>query len=519
MVTPAQDRGRMLLAVWLVAFVLRALNTQALLADPLFYNPLGGNAPYLLLAERVAGGALLPDGAFTVNSPLYAYILAAIYKAFGVGSLYAARLVAAAADSGTCVLVAVLAERHFGRVAGWSAGLLMAAYRPSIFFAGEIAPVPYTLFLLTLSILLLDGKARWWSFAAAGVALGLATGTRPNLLLAGLMALGVPVARSLPRARRLAGAVALGLVVGLAPVALLNLAASGSFTLLTLSGGHNLYIGHNPAAQPQYTLPAALDGDIFQTMKELAEEVEGRALRPEEVSSYYTRRAVAYMVRNPGREASLTAKRALMLVNDFEATTYANIDYQGSYSPVLRWTPTFAWLLALALPGMLLIWSRGRFHLWIPFIVATISVLGFFYIARLRIVMIPTLAVSAGAAVARVTQLWRSSARRPIAIAAALALLGFTVAEVPLLRSDPSNDWNKAGGVLRVMGRYAEAETALERARTANPRNPNTYLNLAVLYRVLDRTSEADAAAATADSLQAAEEGQSSGFLEAVRQP
>ena len=120
---------------------------------------------------------------------------------------------------------------------------------------------------------------------------------------------------------------------------------------------------------------------------------------------------------------------------------------------------------------------------------------------------------------ARVTQLWRSSARRPIAIAAALALLGFTVAEVPLLRSDPSNDWNKAGGVLRVMGRYAEAETALERARTANPRNPNTYLNLAVLYRVLDRTSEADAAAATADSLQAAEKGQSSGFLEAVRQP
>jgi len=517
----------MLLGVWLVAFVLRAMHVQSLLADPLFYNPLGGNVPYLLMAERIAGGAILPDGAFTVSSPLYPYILAAIYKVFGVGSLAAVRLVGAGVDAGTCVLVALVAARHFGRVAGWVAGLSLAAYGPAIFFAGELAPVPFTLFLLTLGIVLLDGRAGWWSFAAAGLALGLATGTRPNLLLAGLMALAVPWARglegsralagSLPTARRLTAAVALGLAVGLAPVTVMNVAASGNFTLLTLSGGHNLYIGHNPAAEAQYTLPAALDGDIFASMKALAEEVEGREFQPGEVSGYYSGRAISHALRHPVREAELLLRRALLLVNDFEATTYANLDYQRWYSPVLRWTPTFAWLLALAVPGMLLVWDRKRYHLWIPFVVAAVSVLAFFYIARLRVVMIPGLAVFAGAAVGRGLELWRSRRRQSVAIAAILAVLAFGVAKIPLLASDTSNDWNKAGGLLRAMERYDEAEAALERARAANPENPNSYLNLAALYRQTGRLDEAAAAIARAQELTAGETRERVDFMEAVR--
>lgn len=507
----------MLLGVWLVAFVLRALHTQSLLADPLFYNPLGGNVPYLLMAERIAGGTFLPDGAFTVNSPLYPYILAAVYKIFGVGSFYAARLMGAAVDAGTCALVALLATRHFGAVAGWAAGLILAAYGPAIFFAGELAPVPFTLFLLTLGLVMLDGEGRWWSFAVAGLALGLATGTRPNLLLAGLLALAVPAARCLPGARRLAGAVAVGFAVGLAPLTVMNMAASGNFTLLTLSGGHNLYIGHNPAAEAQYMLPAALDGDIFESMKALAEEAEGRDFQPEEVSGYYSRRAVSHVLRHPLREAGLTAKRALLLVNDFEATTYANLDYQRWYSPVLRWTPTFAWLLALAVPGMLLAWDRKRYHLWIPVLVAGVSVLGFFYIARLRVVMIPGLAVFAGAAVGRGVELWKSRARQSVAIAGILALLGFGLAKIQLLASDTSNDWNKAGGTLSMLGRFEEAEAALERARSANPRNPNTFLNLAALYRQTGRTDEAAVATAHAQALTAAEGQERVDFMEAVR--
>ncbi|HEX9887157.1 MAG TPA: hypothetical protein VGA70_11750 [Longimicrobiales bacterium] len=511
------SRPRLVLGVWAVAFMVRAFHNQALLADPLYYNPLGGNVPYLVMAEEIVAGTLLPSGgAFTVNSPLYPYLLAILYKAFGVGSYYAVRLCGSAVDAGTCALVALLTLRHAGIVAAWTAGMALALFGPMIFFATELAPVPYTLFLITLAVLLLDGEGGRARLGLAGVLLGLATAMRPNVLLAGLLALAVPWARRFPAPGRGAVAVGLGLALGILPVTVANLAAGGGFTLLTLSGGHNLYIGHNPAARAQYSLPADLDGDIFQTMKGLAEDVEGRPFRDDEVSGYYSRRAIAWAVRNPAREAALTGRRALLLVNDFEATTYANYQYQIAWSPILRWAPSFAWLLALALPGALLFLDRRRLHVWIPFLVAAASVLLFFYIARLRVVMIPTLGVFAGAAVARTLTLVRRRDWAAVAVAAALAVAALGVSKLPLLQGDTSNDWNKAGGVLRLLERYEEAEAALARAGVANPDNPNTWLNLAALYRDTGRPGDAAAADARARDLLDGQARESAGFRAAL---
>ena len=55
---------------------------------------------------------------------------------------------------------------------------------------------------------------------------------------------------------------------------------------------------------------------------------------------------------------------------------------------------------------------------------------------------------------------------------------------------DTSNEWNKVGVVLRVKKRYEEAEKAFKRAIEENPSNPNSYLNLAVLYDTTGRLAE-----------------------------
>ena len=511
------DLRRLLAGVALLAFVVRLLHNHFIVADPLYWTPLGGNLPYLLLAERIAGGELVPfDGPITVNSPLYPYILAALYEVLGMQALEGIRLVAAAVDSATAALLALLAFRRFGLAAGWVAGVAWAVYGPAVFFALDLNPVPWTLALLTGALVLLDRGRRPRTFLAAGLLLGLATGTRPNVLLAGLLALAVPWTRGLPGAARAAGALAVGLALGVAPVPAIN-AAAGAPVLLTASAGHNLYIGHNPAAEAQYALPATLDGDIFATMKGLAEDVEGRRLDDTEVSGWYVRRAWAHVLRNPGRELELLGRRGLLLVNDFEATTYANYRYQEAWSPVLRWAPTFAWLFALAAPGMLLALRRERWHLWIPLLTGAVTVLGFFYIARLRIVVAPTLALLAGAAVGRGVELWRRGDRSAVAAAGLPALLALGLASLPLLESDTSNEWNKAGGVLRIAGRPVEAERALLRARAENPANPNTYRNLTVLYEQTGRPAEAAEARAALRELEARERSEGERFREELR--
>jgi hypothetical protein len=499
---PDEVPVRMLLAVWLVGLVLRLVHNEALLADPLYFNPLGGNLPYLLAAEAIAGGDLIPfDGPVSLNSPAYPYLLAALYEVLGVNAFYGVRVVTSAVDAGTCVLVALLAFRHWGVVAGWAAGLLLAVYGPLIFFAADLNEVPFTLFLLTAGVVALDRANKPANYAVAGLLLGLTAATRPNVLLAGLGALAVPWMRRSPRRAVSALALGAGLATGVAPVTLLNVAASGEFVLLTTGAGHNFYIGHNPEAQAQYTLPASLDGDIFVSMKGLAEEVEGRPFDDTEVSGWYLRRGLAHFAEDPGRELELLGRRALLLVNDFEATTYANYDYQQEYSPVLRWAPSFFLLFALAMPAMLLAFKRSLFHLWLPVLTAAVTVLAFFYISRLRVVMVPALGVFAGATVAMAVTHLRVGAWRRLAPIVVVAVLAGAAASLPLLRPDTSNEWNKTGGVLRMSGDMEGAEAAFLRARSENANNPNAWLNLAALYEATGRPEAAESARSIADGI------------------
>ncbi len=506
-----------LVATGVLALLVRVLHNQALLADPLYFNPLGGNLPLLIAAEAIAGGDLVPfDGPISLNSPLYPYLLAGLYEVFGTNAFWEVRLVGALADGLTCVLLARLAWRHFGTTAAWATGVAAAVYGPLIFFSTDLNPVPFVLLLLVTALSILDGASEGWAeyarWAAAGLALGLATALRPNVLLAVAFALPLPWLRVrraegpavAPRTRAaMAGALLAGAALGIAPVTAINAAASGTFVPLTTGGGHNLFIGHNPEARAQYSLPAALDGDIFQTMKALAEEVEGRPLEDGEVSSWYTRRAIEHVVANPGRELQLAGRRLLLLANDAEPTTYANPEYQAWYSSVLRWSPGFALLLVLAVPGLPAMLRRERAHLWLPLVAGVVVTLLFFHIARLRILLVPTLLISVGAGAAWCAAAWRDRRTGALATRAAVAVCAGLVALLPLLEGDTSNEWNKAAGIYRRDGFAEEAEAALRRAEAANPANPDTWRNRAALYRDLGRSEEAAEAEATAEALAA----------------
>ena len=207
------------------------------------------------------------------------------------------------------------------------------------------------------------------------------------------------------------------------------------------------------------------------------------------------------MTTDPGRELELLGRRALLLVNDFEATTYANYDYQQAYSPLLRWAPSFSLLFALAIPGMMLGARRRLFHLWLPILSAAATVLLFFYISRLRVVMVPALGVFAGATIAVALAHLRTRDWRQLATVVIAASLAGALASLPLLRSDTSNEWNKAGGVLRMAGDLEGAEAAFLRARMENADNPNAWLNLAGLYEATARPDDAEAARRAAEEI------------------
>ncbi len=553
---------RMALVVTAVAFALRWGQWWLQQADPLFWNPLGGNLPYLLLGERIAAGEWLPlDGRpFTISSPLYPWIVAAVFGVAGEADVGAVRFAGAGADALTCGLLALLARRRFGAGPGWATGLLAALYAPLIHFSVELAPVPFTLLLLVAGLLAIDvgwrgaatgagdgggageGEEANRGAVASGIrsaalllagatSIGLAVGTRPNLLLGAVLLPWVPLLTSRDRANdrdassprgsagsstgapptsepgrmragRASALLASGLLLGIAPIPILNAVSSGRFVPLTTGAGHNFYIGHNPQAQPQYALPLTLDGDIFESMKALAEEEIGRPMEDTEVSGWYLRRALRSMASDPGREVRLLADRILLSVNDFEATTYSSFEYQEHWSPLLRTLPGFALLFGLALAGVAVRGvRRDDLLLWIPFIAGFGSVVLFFYIARLRILVAPTLLILAGIGIHALILDLRSRSYRAAGVLAALLLVGGALSMTPRLTPDPSNEWNKGAGVLMNAGFHEDAEFFLQRSLEANPANPNGWRSIARLYRETGRPEMAEEAEARATAL------------------
>lgn len=482
--------GKSGLIIFVTAFLIRLIHNAFILNDPLYYFPIGGHLPYIIAAEKIAAGSLFPfDAPFSINSPYYPYILGVLFFIFGIGNFLSARLVGIFADSLTCVMAAKIAGGSFGKRAGVIAGLITAVYGPLIFYSAELTAVPYTLFFLVSGMLLLLKNQSRWAYLLSGLLTGAAIGTRPNLIIYAIMAAVIVFFKGKTKKAVHSGLLTSGLIIAVIPITIANYSVSGKFIPLTTSAGHNLYFGHNPDSSAGYAIPEQLDGDIFYNMKKLAENVEERIFDDSEVSGYYTRKAVQHIIHNPVKELVNTCKKLFAAVNSFEATTYANYYYQQEYSPVLSLCPGFGVLFPFAFMGIII--GPRKILVLVPVLATFITICMFFYIARLRMPMVPFLAVFAANAVSTLYYYSRNrDYKKVFALLTAVICLGI-LCNIKTAVIDTSNEWNKAGVVLRAQGKYKEAEKAFFRAIDKNDRNRNSYLNLMMLYKNNGQTEKA----------------------------
>src|SRR5215212_5077306 len=120
---------RYALAIFAAALVLRLIAIFELRDLTLFRAPQLDSAEYLEWARPLAAGNFVWPNP-PQHGPGYPFFLALI---LGISdSLTAVRVVQAILGALSCVLVALTAERWFGRRAGMIAGALLALYAPLI---------------------------------------------------------------------------------------------------------------------------------------------------------------------------------------------------------------------------------------------------------------------------------------------------------------------------------------------------------------------------------------------------
>ncbi len=369
-------------------------------------------------AQRILHGQWTDHLTF-YGLPGYAYLLAALYKAFGYGP-FMPGLLQACLDAGTATLLFKIGVRVFGpeklasaagnlnsilRHRGQSIGLAAAAgwalFVPAQAYSIILMPTAWLVFVFWFLVWRVLDSERPFTFLAClayGLMIGVtATGIATILFLVPLLVAAI-LLRGDGKILRQAGAVAAvaaGITAGTAPCWIHNYFVAHDPVLLSAHSGINFWIGNNPVANGYPRIPPGLragQSAMLQDSISVAEAAAGHSLPRSAVSNYWSAKAKAYIRGHFGEWLKLLATKLRNFWNAFQyddLSIVTSLRDEGVILPGLR----FGLVAALALPGMflgLLQLPRSR---WIvaAILLHMVSLLSVFVTERYRLAVVPGL--------------------------------------------------------------------------------------------------------------------------------
>ncbi len=313
---------RSLFWIVLVALAVRLLAMAFLYGDLL--EPIEDHFPFAWETGRVArsiasghgfGSPFNGDtGPTAVLPPVYPYLLAGIFKLFGIytkASALAILTLQGLFSSLTCVTIFFVALRNFGPATARAAAWLWAFFPYAIYISShdvwESALTPLLASSLFLLALKLAGSPNWKLWLAFGLLWGLVALTSPAMLSILPVMGGWAAFRLRARGMRWAGGAAMAALLFalcVAPWVLRNYSTFGRFIPLRDNFGLELYVGNSlETDEPWHAWmhPAHSQAEM-QEMERLGE------------TSYLAekrREAIEFIAAHPGVFAWLTCKRIL----------------------------------------------------------------------------------------------------------------------------------------------------------------------------------------------------------------
>ena len=500
----SKNRHQISLGVYVFAtvLVLRLVVLARLTQSPFLFPAHGDMHFYNDWALRIVRGQWTDHSAF-YGLPLYAYLLAAIYKVVGYNPFLPAFL-QAALDAGTAFLIYRLSLEAFGKaqpeadgicrnrgeIIGVTAALGWGFCQAAQAYSVILMPTSWLVFVfwfLVWEVVRRRQVPRLGVTLLFGVLVGFtAMGVATILFVVPLLLAAIFFKWKSPskHARSYAAlAVITGTILGAAPASLHNFVLARDPVFLSAHSGVNFWIGNNPWANGYPHFPAGLHPGqeaMLQDSIRGAEAAAGHSLKRSQVSAYWSDKAKDYITHNFGAWLRLLGLKIFNFWNAFrydDLSVITTLREEGVTLPGI----TFGVIAALAIPGLVLGCWRFPLARWVAaaILLHMASLLGVFVTERYRLAAVPGLLLFAAFGV---WEFWQrcviANFRAAFAYAALLILAVFLVS---MPKRDPSLwalDSYNTGLQALDLNHLPEAEQKLNLAYAYVP--DNAELNFAL---------------------------------------
>jgi len=491
---PEKDKEKLfLLGLFFLAFILRLIYLLQVKSNPHFFSPTMDPLYHDIWAQNIAGGNWIGEKVF-FRAPFYAYFLAIVYKIFGHNYIIP-RLIQHLIGSFSCILVYLLAKRLFDRKVAAVAALIAATYGMFFYFENELLLDSFLVFfdlLLLLSLLRARDNPKLWSWLLCGIILGFSAITRPNILIF-IPFVWLWILLFFLKVKRLKEVLVfcvmflIGATLVISPVTLRNYLVGKDIVLIASQGGINFYIGNNKNSDGMSAIFYKADWQ-YRDFQNMAEKESERGLKPSEISDFYYKKGIDFMLNEPQKAFKLLVKKLYLFWNRFEISNNQDIYFFKRYSSLTRILPLGFWLIGpLGLVGMVLSIRKWKSTLLPMLFVFSymLTVVMFFVTARFRLPVIPFLIIFSAFAL---VWLWERLSRRELRSLTLFFLLLF-----PFLILTNSNayhlsvgDFSQAhfslGNIHLKAGELDQALKEYDVALKRNPHLPRAHLNKGIIF-------------------------------------
>lgn len=441
------------------------------------------------MGSKIASGAYSSQSIYEF-APLFAYIVAFLYKIFSPDLVYI-RALNVILGVVVCWFVYLIGTALTNRRIGLLAGLVAALYKPFILYS--IVPLKESLaalcfaavlyYLLVLMDILFRGKDNqtcdtpvierrlFITAVALGLAAGFLINVRPNALVIVPLIFLLPLWHAfqdrLPfrRIGIVLSVILLGFILALSPFVTRNYFVAGKLALTTSQGGFNLYLGNNLGNPDPYyrPVPFATSSPFEQGIQFTIEASRrtGKTMTSEEASRYWTQETIREAAKQPRAFLWKLWQKTLVTVNRFEACDHYDTDFLSQFVTTFRFPFFSFWMIfPFAMVGMVPAVLHDRKSRAVSLILAvyTLTLIAFFSSGRYRLPAVTLLIPFAVIGLTNIITALREKNYRRGGLYIALTLAFLALGNLPVKATDDKSAYfNTHAMIMNDIGRQNEA--------------------------------------------------------------